>query len=75
MAPHWFDLVARAALGLGFAPALVIAADIFLLGNRQHVAIMNLVFPLTALYMGRLRSGCTWRVDGGCPTSRCRRTR
>jgi hypothetical protein len=23
MAPHWFDLVARAALGLGFAPALV----------------------------------------------------
>jgi len=30
----------------------VIAADIALLGNRQHMAIMDLVFPLTALYMG-----------------------
>src|SRR3989454_11932229 len=52
MAPDWFDLVAWAALGLGFASALVIVADIFLLGNRQHMAIMNLAFPLTALYMG-----------------------
>lgn len=54
LAPHWFELVAWAALGLGFASALLIAADIFLLGNRQHTAIMNLVFPLTALYMGPL---------------------
>ncbi|HET7379780.1 MAG TPA: DUF4396 domain-containing protein [Gaiellales bacterium] len=52
MAPHWFELVAWVALALGFASALVIAADIALLGNRQHMAIMNLVFPLTALYMG-----------------------
>jgi hypothetical protein len=52
MAPHWFELLAWAALGLGFASALVIVVDIFLLGNRQHMAIMNLVFPLTALYMG-----------------------
>src|SRR5438477_1957261 len=54
MAPHWFELVAWAALGLGFVSALVIAVDIFLLGYRQHLAIMNLVFPLTALYMGPL---------------------
>src|SRR5438477_12989171 len=54
MAPHWFELVACAALGLGFASALVIVADIFLLGNRQHMAIMNLAFPLTALYLGPL---------------------
>jgi hypothetical protein len=52
MAPHWLDLVAWAALGLGFASAIVIVADIFLLGNRQHMAIMNLAFPLIALYMG-----------------------
>ena len=52
MAPHWFELVAWLALALGFSSALVIAADITLLGNRQHMAIMNLVFPLTALYMG-----------------------
>jgi hypothetical protein len=52
MAPHWFELVAWAALAVGFASALVIAADIVLFGNRQHMAIMNFVFPLTALYMG-----------------------
>jgi hypothetical protein len=52
VAPHWFELVAWVALALGFGSALVIAADIALLGNRQHMAIMNLVFPLTALYMG-----------------------
>jgi hypothetical protein len=40
------------ALGLGFASALVIVADIVLLGNRQYTATMDLAFPLTALYMG-----------------------
>jgi Domain of unknown function (DUF4396) len=54
MAPSWFELVAWAALALGFASALVIAGDIVLLGNRQHMAIMNLAFPLTALYLGPL---------------------
>ncbi len=57
MAPHWFDLVAWAALGLGFVSALVIAADIVVLGNRQHMAIMNLVYPLTALYLGPIALG------------------
>ena len=52
MAPPWFEFLAWGALALGFASALVIAADIALLGNRQHMAIMNLVFPLTALYLG-----------------------
>jgi hypothetical protein len=52
MVPHWFELVAWAALAVGFASALVIGADIALLGNRQHMAIMNLVYPLTALYLG-----------------------
>jgi hypothetical protein len=52
MAPHWFELLASASLATGFVSALVIVADIVLLGNRQHMAIMNLVFPLSALYMG-----------------------
>ncbi|HET8893660.1 MAG TPA: DUF4396 domain-containing protein [Gaiellaceae bacterium] len=50
--PAWFELVAWSALGLGFASALVILVDIVALGNRQHMAIMDLAFPLTALYMG-----------------------
>ena len=52
MAPSWFELLAWVALGLGFASALVIAADIVVLGNRQHMAIMDVAFPLTALYLG-----------------------
>jgi hypothetical protein len=35
MAPHWFVLVAWAALAVGFASAFVIGADIALLGNRH----------------------------------------
>jgi hypothetical protein len=53
MAPPWFELVAWAALAVGFASGLVIAADIVLFGNRQHMAIMNLIFPLTASTWGR----------------------
>ena len=52
MASSWFELLAWAALGLGFASALLILADMFVFGNRQHMWIMNLAFPLTALYMG-----------------------
>jgi uncharacterized protein DUF4396 len=52
VAPSWFELFAWVALGLGFASALVVLADIFVLGNRQHMAIMNIAFPLTGLYMG-----------------------
>src|SRR6266705_2019547 len=52
MAPSWFELLAWVALGLGFASALVIVADIVVLGNWQHMAIMDIAFPLTALYMG-----------------------
>jgi hypothetical protein len=52
VAPSWFELLAWVALGLGFASALAIAADIVVLGNRQHMAIMDVAFPLTALYLG-----------------------
>src|SRR5256885_5102022 len=52
MAPHWFELLAWVALGLGCASALVIVVDIVVLGNWQHMAIMDLAFPLTALYLG-----------------------
>lgn len=52
MVPHWFELLAWVALALGFASALVVAGDIVVLGNRQHMGIMSLVFPLSALYMG-----------------------
>ena len=52
MAPTWFEILAWVALGLGFASALVIVADVVVLGNWQDMPIMNLAFPLTALYLG-----------------------
>ena len=52
MEPHWLMVVSWIALALGFGSALLILADEFLLGNRQHMAIMNLVHPITALYWG-----------------------
>jgi hypothetical protein len=52
MAPAWLDLLAWVALAFGFASALAIVADITLLGNWQHMAVMDLAFPLTALYLG-----------------------
>ena len=63
------------ALGLGFASALVIVADIVVLGNWQHMAIMDVAFPLTALYMGPIALWAYSRGDGGCRASGCICTR
>ena len=37
---------------LSIVAALLVLADIFLLGRRQHMAIMEAVWPLTVLYWG-----------------------
>ncbi len=52
MESHWLMIVSWIALGSGFASALVILAHEFLPGHRQHMAVMNLVHPITALYWG-----------------------
>jgi hypothetical protein len=52
MTPLWLMVLSWIMLGLGFASGLVILADEFLLGNRQHMWVMNLVHPITALYWG-----------------------
>ncbi len=49
---HWHHVLAWIALALGFGSALVIMADEFLRGHRQHMWVMNLVHPITALYWG-----------------------
>jgi hypothetical protein len=50
--PPWHGYLAWAILGLGFASALVILGDELRPGNRQHMWIMNIVYPVTALYWG-----------------------
>ena len=57
MEPHshpmgWVEAIGWFSLAIAFASALVILFDIFARGYRQKMAIMNLVYPITALYWG-----------------------
>lgn len=56
MEPHsqpqgWIEAIGWFSLSIAFASALIIAVDIAR-GYRQQMAIMNLVYPITALYWG-----------------------
>ncbi len=48
--PTWLHDLAIASLAIGFVSAAVIAVD--LVRRPQHMWIMNLVWPITALYFG-----------------------
>ncbi len=47
--PHWLHVLSIASLSLGGLCFLVILVDI-LAGHRQHMWIMNIVWPVTALF-------------------------
>ena len=49
MIPHWLTILSLAMLALGAMCAAVITVDL-IRGHRQHMWIMNLVWPLTALF-------------------------
>ncbi len=51
--PDWLVVVSAVSLGAAVFSALVVAADI-LAGRRQRMAIMNVVWPITALWSGPL---------------------
>ena len=50
---HWLVALSWACLAAAFVCAAVIAVDL-LAGHRQHMWIMNIVWPVTALYAGPL---------------------
>jgi hypothetical protein len=50
MIPHWLHSLSLASLTLGFVCALIVAID--LTRHHQHMAIMNIVWPVTALFGG-----------------------
>lgn len=52
MIPHWLHLLAIAALLTGAVSAAIIAADVA--RHRQHMWIMDVVWPITGLYAGPL---------------------
>ena len=66
MAPAWLAVVAWLYLSVCFCCAGIIACDIAFNRRRQPMGVMNFVFPITALYLGRSRSRCTGA--GGEPT-------
>jgi hypothetical protein len=51
--PPWLTALSWASLAAAFLCTLAITLDI-LAGRRQHVGIMNVVWPVTALYSGPL---------------------
>jgi hypothetical protein len=52
MPPVWLTALSWAALATAFASAAWIAYDIYGHGYRQHMRIMEIVWPVTALYFG-----------------------
>src|SRR5215472_1584294 len=52
MTPTWLTVVAWLYLSVCFCCASAIAYDIVVNRRRQHMGIMNFVYPITALYFG-----------------------
>ncbi len=52
MPPDWLRAFAAIYGPLSILTALLVLMDIMLLGRRQHMAIMDAVWPLTMLYWG-----------------------
>jgi hypothetical protein len=59
MPPLWLQVLAIVSLLVAFLSAFVILFDI-LTGHRQKMAIMNVVWPVTALYFGPLTIWAYW---------------
>ena len=54
MPPRWLQIVADVYVPLSVATALLVLVDIYVLHRRQHMTVMEVVWPLTMLYWGPL---------------------
>lgn len=54
MIPGWLTVVSWIFIGAGLVSAALILVDVYLLGYREHVKVMEAFWPLTALYAGPL---------------------
>jgi hypothetical protein len=59
--PHWLEIVSAVSLATSGICAIIIALDI-ITGHGQHMGIMNIVWPATALYFGPL---ALWAYSNG----------
>ncbi|MGH3494857.1 MAG: DUF4396 domain-containing protein [Sciscionella sp.] len=63
MPPPWLTVLAWCALGVGFASAVWILYDIYVLRHNQPMRVMEAVWPITALYFGPV-AVCGYRRFG-----------
>lgn len=61
MAPSWLTAIASIHLILSGLSALIVLGDI-LAGHRQKMAVMNFVWPITALWSGPLGLLAYWMI-------------
>ncbi len=50
--PEWLNVVAAVFLAVSLTSAIVVIADVLLAGHRQAMWIMDVVWPVTALWAG-----------------------
>lgn len=51
--PQWLEIVSIVSLLAGFVSSMIVVIDI-LAGHKQNTWVMNIVWPITALYSGPL---------------------
>ncbi len=61
--PLSIEIIAYVYLAIGFACALYIIYDIWLRRHYQMMSIMNVVWPITAWYLGPLALWSYWHLD------------
>jgi hypothetical protein len=61
MAPVWLTAIAWVYLSVCACCAGIISYDIVFNRRRQPMGVMNVVFPITALYLGPLALALYWR--------------
>jgi hypothetical protein len=61
MAPVWLTVIAWVYLSVCACCAGIISYDIVFNRRRQPMGVMNVVFPITALYLGPLALALYWR--------------
>lgn len=66
MPPFWLWVLALVFLCVAALCALVIVLDV-LLGHRQPMAVMNVVWPVTALYFGPVALLAYWKLGRAQP--------
>ena len=60
--PTWLEFLSYIYLVIGFASAIYIVYDIQSRGHRQNMKIMNVVWPITAWYLGPLALWTYWHI-------------